>query len=142
MNEPVAETRSVVVEREFAHPPERLWRALTQPHLISEWLMKNDFEPAVGHRFKLSGEWGGVLDCQVLAVEPHRTLYTWNFVHDDPVYNLESVVTFTLTPTSTGTRLRMEQAGFRPDQKQAVGGAKAGWQQFLANLEQVLARTE
>jgi uncharacterized protein YndB with AHSA1/START domain len=143
MNEPAGETRSVVVEREFAHPPGRLWRALTQPHLIAEWLMKNDFEPAVGHRFNLSGDWGGVLDCEVLAVEPNRTLsYTWNFAHDDPAYNLESVVTFTLTPTSTGTRLRMEQAGFRPDQKQAFGGAKAGWQQFLANLEQVLARAD
>jgi uncharacterized protein YndB with AHSA1/START domain len=143
MNGPAGETRSVVVEREFAHPPERLWRALTQPHLIAEWLMKNDFEPAVGHRFNLSGDWGGVLDCEVLAVEPNRTLsYTWNFAHDDPAYNLESVVTFTLTPTSTGTHLRMEQAGFRPDQKQAFGGAKAGWQQFLANLEQVLARTD
>jgi uncharacterized protein YndB with AHSA1/START domain len=143
MNEPAGETRSVVVEREFAHPPERLWRALTQPHLIAEWLMKNDFEPAVGHRFNLSGDWGGVLDCEVLAVEPNRTLsYTWNFAHDDPAYNLESVVTFTLTPTSTGTRLRMEQAGFRPDQKQAFGGAKAGWQQFLANLEQILARSD
>lgn len=143
MKEPAAETRSVVVEREFAHPPERLWRALTQPHLIAEWLMKNDFEPTVGHRFNLSGAWGGVLDCEVLVVEPNRTLsYTWNFAHDDPAYNLESVVTFTLTPTSTGTRLRMEQAGFRPDQKQAFGGARAGWQQFLANLEQVLARSD
>lgn len=143
MTGPSDETRSVVIEREFAHPPERLWRALTQPHLIAEWLMKNDFEPVVGHRFNLSGDWGGVLDCQVLAVVPNRTLsYTWNFAHDDPAYDLESVVTFTLTPTPTGTRLRMEQSGFRPDQKQAFGGAKAGWQQFLANLELVLARTD
>jgi uncharacterized protein YndB with AHSA1/START domain len=84
-----------------------------------------------------------VLDCEVLAVEPDRTLsYTWNFTHDDLAYNLESVVTFTLTPTTTGTRLRMEQSGFRPDQKQAFGGAHAGWQRFFANLEQVLARTD
>jgi len=138
-----AETRSVVVEREFPHPPEKLWRALTQPHLIEEWLMKNDFKPNVGHRFNLRGDWGGVLDCEVLAVEPNRTLsYTWNFSHDDTAYNLKSVVTFTLTPTSAGTHLRMEQSGFRPDQPQAYGGAKQGWQQFFANLEQVLARTD
>jgi len=137
------ETRSVVVEREFPHPPEKLWRALTQPHLIEEWLMKNDFKPNVGHRFNLRGDWGGVLDCEVLAVEPNRTLsYTWNFSHDDTAYNLKSVVTFTLTPTSAGTHLRMEQSGFRPDQPQAYGGAKQGWQQFFANLEQVLARTD
>ena len=135
------ETRSVVVEREIPHPPEKLWRALTQPHLIEEWLMKNDFKPAVGHRFNLRGEWGGVLDCEVLAVEPNRTLsYTWNFVHDDAAYNLRSVVTFTLTPTQAGTRLRMEQSGFGADQRQAYGGANAGWQQFFAKLEQVLAR--
>jgi uncharacterized protein YndB with AHSA1/START domain len=135
--------RSVVVEREIAHPPEKLWRALTQPHLIAEWLMQNDFKPAVGHRFNLRGDWGGVLDCEVLAIEPHKTLsYTWNFAHDDPAFSLKSVVTFTLTPTRTGTRLRMEQTGFRPDQKQAFGGAKAGWQQFFGKLEQLLAQVE
>jgi uncharacterized protein YndB with AHSA1/START domain len=142
MIDTATETRSVVVEREIAHPPEKIWRALTQQHLLEEWLMKNDFMPAVGHRFNLRGDWGGVLDCEVLAVEPNRTLsYTWNFAHED-AYNLTSVVTFTLTPTSTGTHLRMEQSGFRPDQKQAFGGARHGWQQFLANLEQVLARMD
>jgi len=134
------ETKSVVVEREMPHPPEKLWRALTQPHLIAEWLMKNDFAPVVGHRFNLRGEWGGVLDCEVLVVEPNKELaYTWNHAADDPAFSLQSVVTFTLTPTSAGTRLRMEQAGFRPDQRQAFGGANAGWQQMFAKLEQVAA---
>jgi len=143
MNDRAAETRSVVVEREIPFPPEKIWRALTQPHLIAEWLMENDFKPAVGHRFNLRGEWGGVLDCEVLVVEPNRTLsYTWDFTHAEAAYNLKSVVTFTLTPTHAGTRLRMEQIGFRPDQKQAFGGAKAGWQQFFAKLEQVVARPE
>jgi uncharacterized protein YndB with AHSA1/START domain len=143
MNEMSPESLSVIVEREIAFPPEKVWRALTQPHLIGEWLMKNDFEPVVGHNFKLNGEWGGVLDCEVLAIEQDRTLaYTWNFRHEDAAYDLRSVVTFTLAPTNTGTRLRMEQKGFRPDQKQAYGGAKHGWQQFLANLEQVLGRMD
>jgi uncharacterized protein YndB with AHSA1/START domain len=140
MKETAAETRSVVVEREIPFPPEKLWRALTQPHLIEAWLMKNDFSPEVGHRFNLRGDWGGVLDCEVLAIEPNRRLsYTWDFAHDDPAYNLKSVVTFTLTPTDAGTRLRMEQTGFRPEQKQAFGGARAGWQQFLDKLAEVLA---
>lgn len=135
------ETRSVIIEREFAFPPEKLWRALTQPHLMEEWLMKTDFEPVVGRKFNLRGEWGGVLDGEVLTVEPNRTLaYTWDFAHDDPAYNLSSVVTFTLTPTADGTHLRMEQAGFRPDQKQALGGATHGWRQFLDNLDQLLVR--
>jgi uncharacterized protein YndB with AHSA1/START domain len=137
------ETRSVVIEREMPHPPERLWRALTQPHLIAEWLMKNDFAPVVGHRFNLRGEWGGVLDCEVLVVEPNKELaYTWNHVHDDPAFSLQSVVTFTLTPTAVGTRLRMEQAGFRTDQRQAFGGANAGWQQMFAKLEEIVARAD
>ena len=143
MNATATETRSVVVEREMPFPPERLWRALTQPHLIEEWLMKNDFKPVVGHSFNLRGEWGGVLDCEVLAVEPNRSLaYTWTYTHADAAFNLRSVVTFTLTPTSAGTHLRMEQAGFRPDQPQAYGGAMHGWRQFFANLEQVLARVD
>jgi uncharacterized protein YndB with AHSA1/START domain len=143
MTEILTETRSVVVEREIAHPPEKIWRALTQPHLIAEWLMRNDFNPVVGHRFNLRGDWGGVLDCEVLVVEPNRALsYTWDLTHEDPAFDLRSVVAFTLTPTGIGTRLRMEQSGFRPDQKQAYGGAKAGWPQFLAKLEQLVARAD
>ena len=141
MTSAAIETRSVVVERDIAHPPEKLWRALTQPHLIEEWLMKNDFKPEVGHRFNLRGEWGGVLDCEVLTLEPQKSLaYTWNFAHEDAAFDLRSVVTFTLTPTSSGTHLRVEQAGFSPTQKQAFGGAQAGWKQFLAKLDEVLAR--
>lgn len=139
----MSEKRSVVIEREFAHPRERLWRALTQPHLIAEWLMANDFVPHVGHRFKLRGDWGGVLDCEVLEVEPLRTLsYTWNFAHDDPAYALESVVTFTLTPSPKGTLLRMEQAGFGASQKAAYGGAHAGWKKFLDQLDQVAGKND
>lgn len=143
MTQPATETRSVVIEREIACTPEKLWRALTQPHLIAEWLMSNDFAPVVGHRFNLRGDWGGVLDCEVLAVEPNRRLaYTWNFEHADAAYNLESVVTFTLTPTATGTHLRMEQSGFRPDQKQALGGAVHGWNGMFGKLEEVLGKLD
>lgn len=134
--------RTVVVEREMAYPPEKIWRALTQRHLISEWLMETDFEPTVGKRFFLRGEWGGV-DCEVLTHEPHSTLaYSWDYEHEDPAYALKSVVTFTLTPTATGTLVRMEQRGFRPDQKQALGGAQYGWQEHLANLEKAVSRLD
>ena len=141
MSDAISETRSVIVEREFVFPPDRVWRAITQPHLIAEWLMKNDFSLDVGHRFNLRGDWGGVLDCEVLAVEPETMLsYSWNFAHEDEAFNLQSVVTFTLTPAGAGTHLRMEQKGFRSSQKQAFGGARYGWQQFLGKLEQVLAQ--
>jgi uncharacterized protein YndB with AHSA1/START domain len=136
MTNAATEALSVVVEREFPFPPEKIWRALTQPHLIQEWLMKNDFTPVIGHRFNLSADWGAV-DCQVLAIEPNKSLsYSWG------AYGLESVVTWTLTPTSAGTRLRMEQLGFRPDQQQAYQGAKYGWQRFFTTLEQLLARID
>jgi len=136
VNETPAETLSVVVEREIPFPPEKIWRALTQPHLIEEWLMKNDFKPVVDHRFNLSADWGSV-SCQVRTAEPNRMLsYTWDSK------DLRSVVTWTLTPTGTGTLLRMEQTGFLPDQRQYYQGAKGGWRRFFAALEQVLARTD
>jgi uncharacterized protein YndB with AHSA1/START domain len=136
MNETSTDTRSVVIEREIPHAPEKIWRALTQPHLLEEWLMKNDFKPVVGHSFRLTADWGSV-DCRVEAVEPNKRLsYSW------AAYGLESIVTWTLTPTGTGTRLRMEQSGFRRDQEQAYQGAKFGWQRFLASLEQVVARLD
>ena len=136
MTDTAAETLSVVVERDVPHPPERIWRALTQPHLIEEWLMKNDFRPAEGHRFGLRADWGSV-ECRVRTVEPNEKLsYSWD------TKDLESVVTWTLTPTSTGTRLRMEQSGFRPDQQPYYRGAQAGWPRFLSALEQLLARID
>ena len=136
MTELAAATRPLVIEREMPHPPEKIWHALTQPHLIEEWLMKGDFQPVVGHRFDFRADWGAV-DCQVLAVEPNKTLsYTW------AAYGLESAVTWTLTPTGTGTRLRMEQTGFRPDQQQAYQGATGGWKRFVAALERVVARID
>src|ERR1700748_1943134 len=136
MNQTTTETRSVVIERDIPHPPEKIWRALTQPHLIEEWLMKNDFRPVVDHRFNFRADWGAV-DCRVMAVEPNKTLsYTW------AAYGLESVVTWTLTPTGTGTNLRMEHSGFRPDQQQAYEGAQHVWPQFFAALERLLARPD
>jgi uncharacterized protein YndB with AHSA1/START domain len=136
MTDTAIETRTVIVEREIRHPPEKIWRALTQPHLIGEWLMNNDFQPILDHKFTLRGDWGAV-DCQVLKIEPHTTLsYSW------AAHGLESIVTWTLTPTSKGATLRMEQTGFRPDQEQAYRGAKMGWGAFFAKLEQVLARED
>lgn len=136
MNEEATQTQSVVIDRELPHHPEKVWRALTQGQLIGEWLMKNDFEATLGHSFTFSGDWGSA-EGRVLVVEPHRTLsYTW------AAYGLESVVTWTLTPTDAGTHLRMEQSGFRPDQQRAFKGAQYGWQKFLTALETVVAKLD
>ena len=135
------ETRTVTVERDFPFPPEKLWRALTQPHLIEEWLMKNDFKPDVGHKFQLRMDaqqgWNGVIDCEVTEIDPHRMLsYTWGAM------GVGTAVTFTLTPTANGTHLRVEQSGFGRDQAQAFAGATYGWKNFLGKLEQTLARVD
>jgi len=136
MNQAATATQSVIVERNLPHPPEKIWRALTQPHLIEEWLMKADFKPVLDHRFSLQADWGTV-QCQVTAIDPNKSLaYRWDAL------GIETVVTWTLTPTPSGTHLRMEQTGFRPDQKQAYHGARHGWPAFFDKLEQVLARPD
>jgi uncharacterized protein YndB with AHSA1/START domain len=133
----VTTTRSVIVEKEFAHPPEKVWRALTQGSLIKEWLMDNDFEPVVGHRFSFRAkpvpQWNGVIDSEVLVIEPGKKLsYTWGTL------GVDSVVEWTLVATEVGTLVRMEQSGFRADQELNYKGAKHGWTRFVGNLERVV----
>ena len=137
-------TRSIVIEREMTHPLEKVWRALTQGPLIEEWLMKNDFQPVIGHRFTFRAtpmpQWNGVTDCEVLVVEPcTRLAYSWNASGDEAANGLKTVVTWTLTPTKGGVLVRMEQSGFRPEDEANWQGAKHGWQRILAGLERVSA---
>jgi uncharacterized protein YndB with AHSA1/START domain len=141
MSNPTETTRSVVIERQFSHPQEKLWRALTESPLVAQWLMKNDFEPVAGHKFQFRADpvpnWNGVIDCEVLLVDPQNQLsYSWG------AFGLGTVVLFTLTPAEGGTHLRMEQSGFGANQDAAYKGATYGWQKFLGNLESVVAGLE
>ena len=91
---------SIHVEVEYPHPPERVWTALTDPRAIAEWLMPNDFQPRLGHRFQFrvakARGWSGIVDCEVTRLEPPRHLaYTWK---SDKV---DTVVEWTLEPTAT-----------------------------------------
>lgn len=143
MTNPAAATRSLVIEREMLHPPEKVWRALAQGALIEEWLMQNDFQPVVGHRFNFRAapmpHWNGVTDCEVLVVEPYEGLsYRWNASGDEAAGGLRTVVTWTLTPTEGGVLVRMEQSGFRPEEERNYQGATYGWQRYLAGLERVV----
>jgi uncharacterized protein YndB with AHSA1/START domain len=137
MTETVASTRTLTIERELPHPPEKVWRALTESQFIQEWLMGNDFQPEVGHRFKFRStpvpNWDGVIDSQVLVVEPvSRLSYSWGTM------GMESVVTWTLTPTAGGTHVRMEHSGFPSEESASYKGAKYGWTNFIGKLENVV----
>lgn len=130
-------TEILTLDRDLRHPPEKVWRALTQAPLIADWLMPSDFVPEVGHKFTLRSQptpqWDGIINAEVQAVEPHtRLAYSWASL------GLETVVTFTLTPTAGGTHLRMEQAGFPDNKGPYYQGATYGWQMFLGKLEGVL----
>ena len=144
MTKSAATTRSIIIEREMPHPPERVWRALTQGALIEEWLMENDFQPVVGHRFKFRAtpmpHWNGIVDCQVLVVEPNQRLsYSWNASGEEAASGLKTLVIWTLTPTKGGVLLRMEQLGFRPEDEANYQGASYGWQRYIGGLERVAA---
>ncbi|MGB6309442.1 MAG: SRPBCC domain-containing protein [Steroidobacteraceae bacterium] len=132
------EMKTLVIEKQMPHAPEKIWRALTQPVLMAEWLMKNDFQPTVGHKFHFRADpvpnWNGVVDCEVLVVEPNKKLsYSWGSL------GVKTVVVWTLAATGGGTLVRMEQSGFHPDQKANYQGASYGWQKFIGGLERVVA---
>ena len=133
-----APSRTLVIERDIPQPPEKIWRALTQGALIEQWLMKNDFQPVVGHRFSFRStpvaNWDGIINSEVLVIEPNSRLsYNWDSM------GLKSVVTWTLTPTKNGTLLRMEQSGFGSEEDAYYKGANYGWQKFIGNMERLVA---
>jgi uncharacterized protein YndB with AHSA1/START domain len=132
-----AETRSLVIEKEMPHPPAKVWRALTEGQLIEEWLMKNDFQPVVGHRFSFRSApvqgWDGIIHGEVLVVDPPARLsYSWSTM------GMRNDVAWTLTPTAGGTHVRMEQSGFGPNQEANYKGASYGWKNFIGKLERVI----
>ena len=137
-------TKTIKHQFFFPHPPEKIWDYLTNSELLELWLMKNDFQPIVGHRFNFRAppmpNWNGVTDCVVLTVDPDRELsYTWNASGEEAAKGIKTVVTWTLTPTATGVLLRMEHSGFRPQDEGNIKGATYGWQKFVGGLERVLA---
>ena len=141
---PTERPQTLVVERIFQHPPEKLWRALTESPLLAQWMMTNDFEPVTGRKFQFRTDpnppiWNGVVDCEVLIVDPiQRLSYSWGVGGSES--GLQWEVLWTLTPAEGGTHVRMEQSGFSSDQKANYQGARYGWQKFFDGLESVLGR--
>ena len=136
-----SQTDAITFEFELRHPPAKVWRALTDPGLLSEWLLpvvELKLAPGAAFAFKTQPHpgWDGTVNCKVLTVEEHRILrYTWVVGE-----MLDTVVTFTLTPTGEGTLLSLVQSGFKPEQKQNFGGARYGWNLMGGKLIDVLGR--
>jgi uncharacterized protein YndB with AHSA1/START domain len=137
-----SQTESLSLEFDLHHSPAKVWRALTDPVLLAEWLLPVvdlRLEPGAAFAFKTEPQpgWDGTVNCRVLEIESHRKLsYTWA-VGD---MELDTVVTFTLTPTASGTHLSLVQSGFKPEQKRAFGGARYGWKLMGGRLVDLLAR--
>jgi uncharacterized protein YndB with AHSA1/START domain len=139
-----AQTGSISFEFDLHHSPEKVWRALTDPVLLTEWLqpvveLELELEPGAAFAFKTQPYpgWDGIVNCRMLEIEAHRKLsYTW-VVGD---MGLDTIVTFTLTPTASGTRLSLLQTGFKPEQKQNSGGARYGWKLMGGKLVDLLAK--
>ncbi|HEY6558014.1 MAG TPA: SRPBCC domain-containing protein [Polyangiaceae bacterium] len=140
-NTAAAQTEAISFEFDLHHSPEKVWRALTDPTLLAEWLLpvvELELEPGAAFTFKTQAYpgWDGTVNCRMLEIEPQRKLsYTWT------VPFLDTVVTFTLTPTASGTRLSLVQSGFKTDQKREFGGARYGWKMMGDKLVELLART-
>jgi uncharacterized protein YndB with AHSA1/START domain len=137
-----SQTDSIAFEFDLPHSPAKVWRALTDPALLAEWLLpvvQGALEPGAAFTFKTQPYpgWDGTVNCRVIEIDEHKKLsYRW------VVGNMEidTVVTFTLAPTASGTRLSLVQSGFRPDQKQNFGGARYGWKLMGGKLVDLLAR--
>ena len=135
-----SQTDAISFEFDLHHSPEKVWRALTDPVLLAEWLLpafELKLEPGAAFTFKTQPYpgWDGTVSCRMLEIEAHRKLsYTWD------VGDMGTVVTFTLTPTTSGTRLSLVQSGFKPEQKQNFGGARYGWKMMGGKLVDLLGR--
>ena len=138
------ESQSIHVEYDLPHPPAKVWRALTEPALLGAWLMANDIQPVVGHRFTFKAPpmpgWDGVVQSEVLAVEPHKLLrYSWQGGAE--ASRLEGVVTWTLTSTPQGTKLFLEHSGFLPRNAMAFEIMGKGWRgKMVDRLNDVLGQ--
>lgn len=141
------QTESIRFEFDLRHPPDKVWRALTDPALLAEWLLPTvglELEPEAAFTLQAppQPEWDGIVNCRFLEIEAQRKLsYTWVVGDPESDFYLDTIVTFTITPTASGTRLSLVQAGFKRDQKRNFAGARYGWRMMGEKLVDLLART-
>ena len=135
-------TRDIVHKWFFEHKPEVVWKYLTDPELLAQWLMENDFKPEIGHQFmfhtkpKIKIGFDGKIYCEVLELVPLKKLsYSWKGgPHKDKI-SLDSVVVWTLNEKENGTELLLEHKGFK-GMKNYLSFVimNKGWQKILKRL--------
>jgi uncharacterized protein YndB with AHSA1/START domain len=146
------DTHAIVLDEVFPHAVGVVWKALTDGALIARWLMPpTDFAPVEGHRFTFkttpAGAWDGVIRCQVLeVVENQRFAYAWTGGHDGNTgygSRLDTVVTWELSQTEGGTRVRLTHSGFvLPRNDSAYRNMSDGWTKVVRKLDDVLGEDE
>lgn len=138
---------TIAIDQFFPYPPAFVWRALTEPELLARWLMPNDFQLRVGHRFTFKGtpmprvNFSGIVQCEVLSFEIEREL-SYNWTDHSGENDLHSTVTWHLEPEGQGTHLFLEHRGFDADHPllhlsyQIMSG---GWSRLIRQLGESLA---
>jgi uncharacterized protein YndB with AHSA1/START domain len=121
--------RDLVIKWHFPHPPEKVWECLITPELVSQWLMKNDFQPVVGHKFNFHTKpipkmgFDGIVYCEVLEIVPYKKLvYSWRGGPAPGIIGLDTLLTWTLAPDGDGTKMVLEHTGFK------------GWKNYIASI--------
>jgi len=130
----------------FSHPIETVWEYLTNSELMGQWLMKNDFEPVVGHEFqfrtggKSNLNFDGIFYCKVLEIDPLKKLaYSWNCGPGEGKITLESVVTWQLEAKENGTEVFLDHRGFNQEENlDMYHGLMHGWLEKFQNIEKLL----
>lgn len=156
--------RTIKMKRVLPNPVEQVWQALTDNEVLGSWFMKNDFKPELNHEFtfKMAPQkgWDGITHCQVTELEPmHKVAYTYRGsasgektlacagVHSEVAdkmakgifTELDTVLTFTLTPTCGGTLLELKHSGFHGFKMVLISLVFGmGWKKQLKRLRALL----
>jgi len=129
----------------YPHPVAIVWDYLTRPELMAEWLMKNDFEPIVGHAFTFRTSpieklaFDGIIYCTVLELVPQKKLvYSWKLGPGGGKIELDSIVTWTLREKEQGTELLLEHTGMKEANFDMYMAMNEGWRKNIQKINDLI----